>query len=86
MDLSSKKVALRIEEGELELLKEKYDTENLSEAVRLAIIESLSLDDSQKVKTLFPYVGKKPPRIGREVVDAFCQSGCSILLYLFWCL
>ena len=48
--MSSKKVSLRIEEGELELLKEKYDTENLSEAVRLAIIESLSVDDTEKVK------------------------------------
>lgn len=37
----------------------------------------------EKVKTLFPYVGKKPPRIGREAVNAFEQSGCEIFVDLF---
>ena len=35
------------------------------------------------MKTLFSYVGKKPPRIGKEVVEAFRQSGCSIFVDLF---
>lgn len=35
------------------------------------------------MKTLFPYIGKKPPRIGREVVEAFAQSGCNIFVDLF---
>lgn len=64
--LSKQKVTLRIEEGEVERLKEKYKTDNQSEAIRLAIMESLAMEDLEKVKTLFPYIGKKPPRIGRE--------------------
>ena len=36
-----------------------------------------------QVKTLFPYIGKKTPRIGREVVNAFEQSGCRIFIDLF---
>ena len=66
MHLSKQKVTLRIEEGEVELLKEKNNTDNQSEAIRLAIMENLATEDSEKVKTLFPYIGKKPPRIGRE--------------------
>lgn len=81
--LSKQKVTLRIEEGELELLKEKYKTDNQSEAIRLAIMESLATEDLEKVKTLFPYIGKKPPRIGREVVNAFEQSGSEIFVDLF---
>ncbi len=81
--MSKQKVTLRIEEGEVELLKEKYNTDNQSEAIRLAIMESLATEDSEKVKTLFPYIGKKPPRIGREVVNAFKQSGCEIFVDLF---
>lgn len=46
-------------------------------------MESLATEDSEKVKTLFPYIGKKPPRIGREVVNAFKQSGCEIFVDLF---
>lgn len=38
-DLGNKKVTFRIEEGEVNLLKVKYNTENQSEAIRLAIIE-----------------------------------------------
>ena len=64
--MSKQKVTLRIEEGEVELLKEKYNTDNQSEAIRLAIMESLAMEDLEKVKTLFPYIGKKPPRIGIE--------------------
>ena len=81
--MSKQKVTLRIEEGEVELLKEKYSTDNQSEAIRLAIMGSLATEDSKKVKTLFPYIGKKPPRIGREVVNAFEQSGCEIFVDLF---
>lgn len=46
-------------------------------------MESLATEDSEKVKTLFPYIGKKPPRIGREVGNAFEQSGCEIFVDLF---
>lgn len=81
--MSKQKVTLRIEEGEVELLKEKYKTDNQSEAIRLAIIESLATEDSKKVKTLFPYIGEKTPRIGREVVNAFEQSKCKIFVDLF---
>lgn len=81
--MSKQKVTLRIEEGEVELLKEKFRTDNQSEAIRLAILQSLATEDLEKVKTLFPYIGKKPPRIGREVVNAFEQSGCEIFVDLF---
>ena len=81
--MSKQKVTLRIEEGEVELLKEKFKTDNQSEAIRLAIMQSLATEDLEKVKTLFPYIGKKPPRIGREVVSAFEQSGCKIFVDLF---
>lgn len=37
----------------------------------------------KKVKTLFPYIGKKPSRIDREVVNAFEQSECKIFVDLF---
>ena len=81
--MSKQKVTLRIEEGEVEILKEKYNTDNQSEAIRLAIMGSLATEDSEKVRTLFPYIGKKPPRIGRKVVEAFKQSGCDIFFELF---
>ncbi len=81
--LAKEKVTLRIEKGELDLLNEKYNTDNQSESIRLAIVESLLNEDNIKVKTLFPYVGKKPPRIGKEVAEAFRQSGCSIFMDLF---
>ena len=81
--MSKQKVTLRIEEGEVELLKEKFRTKNQSEAIRLAILQSLATGDLEKIKTLFPYIGKKPPRIGREVVNAFEQSGCEIFVDLF---
>ena len=45
MNLAKEKVTLRIEKGELELLKEKYNTDNQSEAIRLAIMESLAMDN-----------------------------------------
>ena len=72
-----------MEEGELALLKEKYNTDNQSEAIRLAISECLLNEDKEKIKTLFHYVGKKPPRIGKEVAEAFKQSGCSLFVDLF---
>ena len=81
--MSKKKVTFWIEEGEVELLKEKFNTDNQSEAVRLAILQSLATEDLEKVKTLFPYIGKKTPRIGKEVVNAFMQSGCEIFVDLF---
>ena len=83
MDLAKEKVTLRMEEGELALLKEKYNTDSQSEAIRLAISECLLNEDKEKIKTLFPYVGKKPPRIGKEVAEAFKQSGCSLFVDLF---
>ena len=46
-------------------------------------MQSLATKDLEKVKALFPYIGKKPPRIGREVVNAFEQSGCEIFVDLF---
>lgn len=76
MDLAKEEVTLRMEEGELALLKEKYNTENQSEAIRLAISECLLNEDMGKIKTLFPYVGKK-------VVEAFKQSHCSLFVDLF---
>lgn len=81
--MSKQKVTFWIEEGEVELLKEKFKTDNQSEAIRLAILQSLATEELEKVKTLFPYIGKKPPRIGREVVNAFEQSGCKIFVDLF---
>lgn len=81
--MAKEKITLRIEKGELDLLKIKYNTDNQSEAIRLAINESLLNEDKEKIKTLFSYVGKKPPRIGKEVVEAFVQSGCSIFVDLF---
>lgn len=78
--MSKQKVTFWIEEGEVELLKEKFNTDNQSEAIRRVILQSLVMEDLEKVKTLFPYIGKKPPRIGREVVEAFKQSGCDIFL------
>lgn len=81
--MSKQKVTIRIEEGEVELLKEKFNTDNQSEAIRLAILQSLATEDLEKVKTLFPYIGKKPPRIGREVVEAFKQSEREIFVDLF---
>lgn len=81
--MSKQKVTIRIEEGEVELLKEKFNTDNQSEAIRLAILQSLATEDLEKVKTLFPYIGKKPPRIGREMVEAFKQSEREIFVDLF---
>lgn len=81
--MGKQKVTFWIEEGEVELLKEKFNTDNQSEAIRRAIVQSLATEDLEKVKTLFPYIGKKPPRIGREVVEAFKQSECEIFIDLF---
>lgn len=78
--MSKQKVTFWIEEGEVELLKEKFNTDNQSEAIRRVILQSLVMEDLKKVKTLFPYIGKKPPRIGRKVVEAFKQSECDIFL------
>ena len=78
--MSRQKVTFWIEEGEVELLKEKFNTDNQSEAIRRVILQSLVMEDLEKVKTLFPYIGKKPQRIGRKVVEAFKQSECDIFL------
>lgn len=47
------KVTLRIEERELNLLKEKYNTNNQSEAIRLAMNEYLLNEGEECLKTLF---------------------------------
>jgi len=61
-----------------------YETDNISEAVTKAIVEVVTEGKSmKKLKTLFPYVGKKPPRIAMEVVEAFRQSGCKMFVDLF---
>ncbi len=57
------KISIREDDEVLEKLKEIYGTDNLSHAIRLAIVR----DNKEKVKTLFPYIGKKPPRIGKNV-------------------
>lgn len=43
--MSKQKVTLRIEEGEAELLKEKLKTDNVSEAIRISIMQSLATED-----------------------------------------
>lgn len=84
VELTMKKVSLRIEDEILEALMISCETDNVSEAMRIAILFYLQNNDGlDKVKTLFPYIGKKPPRIGREVVEAFAQSGCNIFVDLF---
>lgn len=68
----------------LDALMKIYETDNISEAVTKAIVERVAEGKSKKrCKTLFPYVGKKPPRIAREVVEAFHQSGCKVFVDLF---
>ncbi len=77
-------MSFRIEDEILEILNILSGTDNVSEALRIAILFHLQNSDKlEKVKTLFPYIGKKPPRIGREVVEAFRQSCCSIFVDLF---
>ena len=51
--MSKQKVTFWIEEGEVGLLKEKFNTDNQSETIRLAILQSLATGDFEKVKTLF---------------------------------
>ena len=68
----------------LNVLMKIDETDNISEAVTKAIVEVVIDGKSKKkCKTLFPYVGKKPPRIAREVVEAFHQSGCKVFVDLF---
>lgn len=65
-----KKVSLRIEDEILKVLMILCGKDSLSEAVRIAILFYLQNNDGlEKVKTLFPYIGKKPPRIGCDVVS-----------------
>lgn len=53
-----KKVSLRIEDEILEVLLTLCGTDNVSEAVRIAIMFYLQNNNClQKVKTLFPYIG-----------------------------
>ncbi|MGB8454135.1 MAG: DNA adenine methylase [Anaerocolumna sp.] len=79
-----KKVSLRLETKLLNALIQIYETDSISEAVNKAIVEIVTEGKSKKkLKTLFPYVGKKPPRIAREVVEAFQQSGCKVFVDLF---
>ena len=51
--MSKQKVTLRIEEGEVELLKEKFKTDNQSEAIRLAILQSLVTEDWKRLRHCF---------------------------------
>lgn len=61
-----------------------YETNNISEEVTKAILEVVTeVKSKKKLKTLFPYVGKRPPRIAREVVEALRQSGCKMFVDLF---
>lgn len=84
VSLVKQKVSVRLEEDLIVSLMKKYGTDNKSEAIRLALLENRIEDGSEKkVKTLFPYIGKKLPRIGREVVSAFNQSGCNVFVDLF---
>lgn len=78
-----KKVWTFLGEGDLELLKINLETDNTSEAVKIAIQKCILDNDRAKVKTLFPYVGKKPSRIGREVVETYRQSGWDVFIDLF---
>lgn len=82
--LIKKKVSIRLEMILLNALMKLYETDNISEAVTKAIVEVITEGKSKKkLKTLFPYVGKKPPRIAREVVEAFHQSECKVFVDLF---
>lgn len=79
-----KKVSFWIEDEILEVLMMLCGTGNVSEGMRIALLSYLQNNTAiEKVKTLFPYVGKKPPRIGREVAEAFVQSGCNVFVDLF---
>ena len=49
--MSKQKVTFWIEEGEVELLKLLFNTDNQSEAIRLAMLQSLDTGDLGKVKT-----------------------------------
>ncbi len=77
------KISIREDDEVLEKLKEIYETDNLSQAIRLAIGEALVRDNKEKIKTIFPCIGKKPSRIGREVVEAFRQSECDVFVDVF---
>lgn len=81
--LKNQKISLRVDSSMLQVLFEKYGTKKVSEAVRMAITESVLTDSGDKLKTLFPYVGKKPLKIGKVVVEAFKQSGCNVFVDLF---
>ena len=50
--LSKQKVTFWIEEAEVELLKEKFNTDNQSETIRLAILQSPAIEDLEMVKIL----------------------------------
>lgn len=51
-----------IKKGELDLLKQKYNTGDQSEAIHLAIMECLSDENKERLKKLFPYIGKSHRR------------------------
>lgn len=81
--MSKQKVTLRIEEGEVELLKEKYNTDNQSEAIRLAIMECLATEDLEKVKTLFSYMGKKHRELAEKLQRHLSSQNVTFLLIYF---
>ncbi len=62
--MSKQKVTFWIEEAKVGLLKEKFNTDNPSETIRLATVQSLATEDLEKIKTLFLYINKKTPGIG----------------------
>lgn len=83
--MSKEKVCVRLEKELLYYLEEKYDTENQSEAIRMVIMEIIARDNSStKIHTLYAYVGKKPPKTGTVVAEAFQQSECRIFVDLFF--
>lgn len=71
-----------VDKGLLDLLKIKYKTDNVSEVIKLALAEAAGRE-LPNAKPLFEYVGKKPPRIVKEVVNAFKQSNCGVFVDLF---
>lgn len=82
--MAKEKVCVWLEKELLYDLESKYNTKNQSEAIRMAIMEILARDSSlTKIHTLYSYVGKKPPRIGSVVAEAFQQSECQIFVDLF---
>lgn len=67
--MSKQKVTFWIEEGEVELLKLLFNTDNQSEAIRLAMLQSLATGDWEKVR-------KSDPPHRRERTGERVYAGC----------